>query len=744
MGRSKFEPFPPHLDVAQVVESTPSFEFATRITCDAIDDSSPEDFQRLIYLNVVVLGLPLVIEGFQERLDKSLFSKDWLRETYATKVENARDLVKNTNLSLTIGHYLTKLPLLTRQMDSYTYQQPSRQRIYLKDIDCPPEWHEALRDLIPPNLFYLNRSPKTFHGPGSQMSNNVDHHTTHEGVPIAEVGDLMSCLPPDIRAENLMCYIGHEGTYTPAHQEMCASLGQNIMVDASDGSPEDGEPTRPGSSVWLMTATKDRRVVSEYWSSMLGHDIGLENHFAQLNAWRAAPSPLAAHQVWNRGTRTIKVAWNRTTVDTLKLAMLEALPHARMLCRDEQYKNKSIIYHSLEWYSELLRQASDMAHPEVVQLCRGFEKLFDLFTDVLLSESFSQTLAPEKAVEFIKFDGNVTCSYCRCNIFNRFLTCPWCCDSEGSDAYDICMDCYVLGRSCACISNLKWVEQYPWKELEEKYSKWRRQLIALDPEDKKRKSRFPVLLAARSQLGRKTTAEICQEQLALRPWSDCTKPVLSKRKAAKSEAVSESDNDRRARKRRRNVRAQGQPEQNGTCHFCSSTEPGWKMAQCTSCNTQYCYSSLFRAFDILPQVPMERPHWVCPRCRKICNCVACAGNPTIEAYQPYHVLLGHDTRKIADPRSVESLVNLRQSNRKLLERLGHTTQDRLQKRVAETAERRLRMLEEHQIDVDSVDASSSTNSPTKTHGNNGGIPVDPALELDGSMGAQPTPTEGTE
>ena len=27
----------------------------------------------------------------------------------------------------------------------------------------------------------------------------------------------MSSLPPEMRAENLMYYIGHEGSYTPSH-----------------------------------------------------------------------------------------------------------------------------------------------------------------------------------------------------------------------------------------------------------------------------------------------------------------------------------------------------------------------------------------------------------------------------------------------------------------------------------------------------------------------------------------------
>jgi hypothetical protein len=47
---------------------------------------------------------------------------------------------------------------------------------------------------------------------------------------IASLANPILSSPSDTRAENLMCYIDHEGTYTPAHKEMCASLGHNIMV----------------------------------------------------------------------------------------------------------------------------------------------------------------------------------------------------------------------------------------------------------------------------------------------------------------------------------------------------------------------------------------------------------------------------------------------------------------------------------------------------------------------------------
>ena len=236
-------------------------------------------------------------------------------------------------MPISISHYLNNMGKLTNQLNERNYKDPHRQRIYLKDIDSPQVWHDKLKEQIPPGIFYLNDSTGELGGPGSVDEPNSSGPGMTRGRGIDRAGDLMSCLPPSMRAENMMCYVGHEGTYTPAHREMCASLGQNVMVEASGTVDEHGKPCKPGSSIWFMTETKERHLVSEYWLSTLGHDIEVESHFAQINAWKAAPfktyvveqkvgdfiliPPLAPHQVWNRGTRTMKVAWNRTTVETL-------------------------------------------------------------------------------------------------------------------------------------------------------------------------------------------------------------------------------------------------------------------------------------------------------------------------------------------------------------------------------------------------------------------------------------------
>jgi hypothetical protein len=590
---------------------------------------------------------------------------------------------------MTIGHYIGSMEKLTRQWTATNFRDPSRQRLYLKDIDCPEAWYQHLKEVIPQNLFYWNDCVGGKGGPGaSQEKNAYDQIATEKGIGPA--GDLMSNLPAEMRADNLMCYIGHEGTYTPAHREMCASLGQNLMVETSEADKGEKE----GSSIWFMTESKDRQVVSEYFLSMLGHDIEVESHFAQINAWKKAPfpvyiveqkigdfiliPPLAPHQVWNRGTRTMKVAWNRTTVETLELALQEALPRARMVCRDEQYKNKAIVYYSLlKYHDQLIRvdkaEEESFGHnnikstSRVRQLQKDFKRLFALYSNIIVNESFSLDLPVVKHMEYFQYDGNFTCSYCRCNIFNRFLTCKTCVDEiEGTgeeDTYDICMDCYAMGRSCGCQSNFNWVEQWKWPELVEQYEKWRTMVIDIDAYANA--NLFPSLAIAQESFGKKTIAQVCQEQLKIRPWRDITKPSPYTREPSKEDSDSEPETDDKGRPKKKKVtkrKSQQISKETASCHICLHREWRWKLAFCTTCTKSYCYGTLWRAFDMKPQEIMENPNWSCPKCLKICSCGACRKDPKQSAYRPKGTLLGHDTKKVADPRSIEILVDFSKTN----------------------------------------------------------------------------------
>ncbi|KAJ5031672.1 hypothetical protein J3E73DRAFT_396694 [Bipolaris maydis] len=663
--RASFEPIPPDFDVRTFVENADNFQYVDRISYEMIATNGMEAFEKLVLLHVIIGGKPLVIDGFDEVLDPWTFTPSWLRDNHGDKVENARNLMMQENIPLTIKHYLKHMP-----------KDKKRQRIYLKDIDCPQVWHDKLKEHIPTGLFYLNESTGDVNGPGAPY----------------EAGDLMSSLPPEMRAENLMCYIGHEGTYTPSHREMCASLGQNIMQE------------RPGSSIWFMTESKDRHVVSEYWLSILGHDIEVENHFAQLIAWKKAPfrtyvveqrpgdfiliPPLAPHQVWNRGTRTMKIAWNRTTVETLELALSEALPNSRVVCRDEQYKNKAIVYYTLLKYSNLIKiasaqiqaggeQAEAIRHSsKVKQIQKDFKRLFDLYKKILLSEVF----APDSREhpEFLAYDSNVTCSYCRCNIFNRFLSCKSCKNmfsSEIEEPYDVCMDCYCMGRSCGCQSGYTWVEQWKWKDLIRKYEEWRAQIINIDGHVNE-KTPLP-LQEERRYLGKKTLAQVCQEQLRIRPFVDINNPQPESVSDNEEPVVDEYGNVKKATNRK----SKQWLAKHKSCHFCLHRHPKWKMAFCSSCDLAYCYGTLFRAHDMMPVGVMEAYNWKCPHCLRVCNTGACRRDPRQYPYEPKGTLLGHDTKKVADVRSVECLVDFSVSNLNWLREEDGMAQNAMQRRM---------------------------------------------------------------
>ena len=64
----------------------------------------------------------------------------------------------------------------------------------------------------------------------------------------------------------------------------------------------------------------------------------------------------------------------------------------------------------------------------------------------------------------------------------------------------------------------------------------------------------------------------------------------------------------------------------------------------------------------MPLQTMEDPNWKCPHCQRTCSTGACRRDPRQHPYEPKGTLLGHDTKRVADPRSVECLVDFSVSN----------------------------------------------------------------------------------
>lgn len=82
---ASFEPLSPDLDLRALVEETDNFQYVDRISCDTIQEQGLEQFERLITLHVIMGGKPLVIDGFEEKLDPWTFQPRWLRDNHGDK-----------------------------------------------------------------------------------------------------------------------------------------------------------------------------------------------------------------------------------------------------------------------------------------------------------------------------------------------------------------------------------------------------------------------------------------------------------------------------------------------------------------------------------------------------------------------------------------------------------------------------------------------------------------------------------
>ncbi|UZP42531.1 hypothetical protein NXS19_010347 [Fusarium pseudograminearum] len=73
------------------------------------------------------------------------FLMSWLEKTHDKTQENVRDIAAGADIPMTMGHYLRSMRQLANQWTPTNFRDERRQRLYLKDIDCPPEWHDALQ-----------------------------------------------------------------------------------------------------------------------------------------------------------------------------------------------------------------------------------------------------------------------------------------------------------------------------------------------------------------------------------------------------------------------------------------------------------------------------------------------------------------------------------------------------------------------------------------------------------------------
>ena len=128
-----------------------------------------------------------------------------------------------------------------------------------------------------------------------------------------------------------MCYLGIGDTFTPAHKDLCASTGHNLMCYTEED----------GSSFWFMTETSAADKTSELFHSH-GSELDHEGLVATTETFKGADfmvfvaeqklgdfvlvPPRCCHQVVNYGGLTIKLSWSRMMVHGIVSAFHYELP----------------------------------------------------------------------------------------------------------------------------------------------------------------------------------------------------------------------------------------------------------------------------------------------------------------------------------------------------------------------------------------------------------------------------------
>ncbi|KAJ7824687.1 hypothetical protein B0H13DRAFT_2443554, partial [Mycena leptocephala] len=387
-------------------------------------------------------GVPLVVEGLHKHPEwiQDKFTPEWFEDNGPTDI-SVRNVYDRTDKNITLSDFIAR----TRAISPFA-ELDEKERLYGKDIPCPPEWNEFLHSgVIPPYL-----------------------------APDAPE-NLLNNLPKQHRPKTLMCYLGVGDTFTPYN---CASSGHNLMCYTEEG----------GSSFWFMTATSSANAAAEYFHDKLNNELDHEAYVITLEELTNAPfkvyiteqklgdlvlvPPRSAHQVVNAGGMTIKTSWSRMTLDGLSLALRYELPLYRRVCRTEVYQVKATIYHTLlqtnQSVSTLLSsqpEQSTGSRNAVASTQKDMPTNLDtllrvlLLFDSILIEEYSpeankmQHLGWAKDGKEVEVD-QLTCDFCGGDIFLSFFECRACVDGRKPAApgagFVICPGCYVEGRTCEC------------------------------------------------------------------------------------------------------------------------------------------------------------------------------------------------------------------------------------------------------------------------------------------------------
>lgn len=145
-----------------------------------------------------------------------------------------------------------------------------------------------------------------------------------------------------------------------------------------------------------------------------------------------------AHQIWNVSSMVTKVVWNIMHASSIPSFFNYIQPVYQKQCYADTGRVPLIPIHALR----------DSSHnPEETKL------LVDILQQLVDDEDTgSDSSVPIKLVD--TQGAVVECNFCGLTIWNRHLHCEQCGD------FDLCLTCYVSGRSCRHVGDYTWAELF--------------------------------------------------------------------------------------------------------------------------------------------------------------------------------------------------------------------------------------------------------------------------------------------
>ncbi|KAL4882908.1 hypothetical protein BJY04DRAFT_226923 [Aspergillus karnatakaensis] len=510
------------LSAQQLLESGKPFVPFSKVSVQTLQGKSDKDVSAWLE-DELRWGRPFVIRGFAETDEwrKAGLNSESLADLSASEAIPVRNCQTGRDVKMRLRD------LLSQTNDAGAGER--RGFLYAKDLHCPQEWVRSFETILPSALRHL----------GSL--------------------DLFRVLPKEIAPEVLMAYVGTQNSFSGFHRCFSATIAVNLLVEAEGNSIGSICFGTDSSSQMKYDAFMEELGKSPHtdWANIPVTDLwaaGFPIYVTDQRPGDLVVFPAAtAHQIWNVSPMVARVVWNimHTTSITSFFDYVE--PSYQQKCHTDTGRVSLIPLHALR------------SLPTGRAFLPSVEEKFllDIFHRMVEDEDTGQD---STLINLVDTQGAVVeCNFCGLTIWNRHLHCEECGD------FDLCLTCFVSGRSCRHAASYTLVELIP------------------------RPRCLEIVQAAARRVGRR--------------HSQSTK--ASDQRSIGAVAVAAMRD-----------RQETGPER--LCHLCRDSHPAWKGITCNECSAFFCFRGLYRHFDV-DLIPFLKKgvSWRCPKCEQRCNCRCC-------------------------------------------------------------------------------------------------------------------------